>query len=401
MPEYGPLRDDGEFGQFAEIISACFDIKPDDARAWLEKVPRPLARVLRAASPGSPGTPAPVAAGLLLVPMGQSFGGREVGMAGVAAVGVPPERRGKGEALRLCREAMRELHAAGTPISTLYPATVNLYRQAGFEIAGHRHRVRARPSGMPRRKDALPARRMTEADRPAVEALARRRALRSPGHLLRGEYIWRRIREPKDATPRGYVFEQEGRPTGFCWLVHVPGDKRPYTRLSLLDWATDTPQAADGLLAFLARHDSLVDSVQWFGAPHDPLVARLRERRYEVALEDPWMLRITHVQAALAARGWPAASVEPLVLRVSDDAVPGNAGAWRLELRAGELDLRAAKPGEGPELSCTINGLAPLYTGCLDARTLAVAGLVSGGDDALARADALFAGAAPSMADMF
>lgn len=69
-------------------------------------------------------------------------------MQGVAGVGVAPEARGLGTAAELMRCALREMHAAGFPISGLYPAAQKLYRSVGYEQAGSRFEVRIPPQSI-------------------------------------------------------------------------------------------------------------------------------------------------------------------------------------------------------------------------------------------------------------
>jgi predicted acetyltransferase len=52
-------------------------------------------------------------------------------------------------------------------------------------------------------------------------------------------------------------------------------------------------------------------------------------------------------------------------------------------------------------LRLTVRALAPLYTGHASASALRALGWLEGDDDAVAIADALFAGPAPATADFF
>ena len=71
-----------------------------------------------------------------VIPMQQWFGGRALSTAGVAGVAVWPTARGAGIASSLMRESLDRARAAGTVLSTLYPANVPLYRNLGYEYAG-------------------------------------------------------------------------------------------------------------------------------------------------------------------------------------------------------------------------------------------------------------------------
>jgi hypothetical protein len=123
------------------------------------------------------------------------------------------------------------------------------------------------------------------------------------------------------------------------------------------------------------------------------------------------MLRVVDAPAAIAARGFPAATSLTVPLRIADETRPANSGRWRLTVAggAGTLDplgpdapAGAAGPASPavPAVTLGARGLAALYAGT-PLVTLRQAGLAAGGtvaDDA--DLDAAFA-ANPFMLDAF
>ena len=89
----------------------------------------------------------------------------------------------------------------------------------------------------------------------------------------------------------------------------------------------------------------------WTGGAHDPVLDLLTEQQHEVKLKEPWMLRVTHVRAALAARGYPAGLRATLHLSVHDPLIPGNSGPVVLEV-------------DGQSVSVTPGGDGRLQHGC-------------------------------------
>src|SRR5690349_11066236 len=79
--------------------------------------------------------------GAMLHDMLQYWHGRPVRMAGVGGVKVAPEARGRGVGRALMTALLKEIAGRGYPLSTLYPATENLYRSLGWELAGGTYRV--------------------------------------------------------------------------------------------------------------------------------------------------------------------------------------------------------------------------------------------------------------------
>src|SRR5262245_44913427 len=77
-----------------------------------------------------------VVGGCTLSTMGHRFGGRTVPAMGVAGVAVAPEHRASGVGRALMNDALAQATGHGLPIASLFPATVPVYRRAGFEMAG-------------------------------------------------------------------------------------------------------------------------------------------------------------------------------------------------------------------------------------------------------------------------
>ncbi len=400
-PIYGTLRDEAERTAYADLIAQCFGMSVDEGRKWRARTEPERLRGWRDARGRLLG-------GLNLLQLGQWYGGRCVPMGGISAVGVLPEARGRGVARALMDAAVRELAAAGTPLSTLYPATTALYRQSGYELAGSRYEVSLDLPRLRLHERRARLRPATAADAPAIEALAARYAALRNGQARRDAYLWKRVRSPRVGEATGYVVEERGAITGHVYVQRMPLTGGHYD-LSLTDvCALDAP-AARAILSFLAGHATLADHALFAGSPADALLALLPERHYALRLQDPWMTRIVDVRGALLARGWPTGVRAELLLSVSDELLTANHGRFRLAVSGGEARvtrLPGARAG-GPKsardaaLHMHIRGLAPLYTGHMSPHELELAGLLTGPPAALDLAATLFAGPAPTMSDMF
>ena len=390
--EAGPPADDVELAAYGDLVKQVYNTT-DDAirREWLLRAGHENVRVVRDG--------ARVVGGLILIPMGQWFGGRSVPMNGVAAVAVAPEHRGHGAATALMRAAVQEMAQTGFPLSALYPATQPLYRAAGYERAGGEYRIAIPARYMTGGDRELVVRPATDADVPAMEEAYRRRARSGNGNLDRGPNVWRRIRDPLAARVNGYVVEGASGIEGHVWFVTKETDA-PEFKLWCNDLVALTPAAARRLVAFLGDHRSMAGEVGWRSSPGDPLLAVLREQwEAVVRMWDAWMLRICDVGAALSLRGYsPGVSAEVHLDIAADEAVPQNSGRWTLRVAGGRGE--AVRGGRG-DIRLHVRGLAALYTGFQSPAELRASGFAEGDDAALAVAAAAFTGPHPWMADHF
>lgn len=387
---FGPPADEGQRSELIEILCQCF-------RADTEAIDR-TAKLAGEGNLRVVASDERVLGGLWHLPMGQSFGGRVVPTVGIAGVGTDPAHRGQRAASTLMAGSMTELHEQGVPLSTLYPATLPLYRGAGYELAGDRWKI-CLPLGRLDLRDTEPALRSAGPDDFAAMAECYGRFARArTGYLDRCQYIWTRIREPKTGSVRHYVVEEDGRMEGYVSLMQVDGASGAFFDLSLTDAVANSPGAARRLLAFLSSHASMAGDVTLYGSALHPLVALVPEWRATVTLDLPWMLRIVNLQAALTARGYPMGLSAELHLDIADELLPGNAGPHILRIEDG---VGRVEPGGHGTLPIHIRGLAALYSGRASPEDLRLSGLAQGSAQDWAAAAAVFAGTAPVMSDFF
>lgn len=340
-----------------------------------------------------------LAGGLIIIPMGIWFGGRSVKNLGVAGVAIAPEHRGRGHGYAMMTAMLRDARRAGHAVSTLFPATISLYRKCGYELAGGYYSIRHPLSAFSafREKDGeiVP---VGEADVESLSALQRPIARANDGNLDRGPYIWNRVFAPRLQPARGFGVRFDGKLEGYVFLKATTDRNPPFHDLSLSDLVARTPRAMRRLLSFLADHRSLAEHATWFGDPHDRFLAAMSERAHQIALHEHWMLRILDPKAALESRGYRVerGSVE---LELEDPELTENRGRIRVEVEDGRAHVVA--PKGGPVIKTHVRGLAAMYSGFQTASALAESGWIAGDEAALEAADRLFAGRTPWIGEMF
>jgi predicted acetyltransferase len=155
-------------------------------------------------------------------------------------------------------------------------------------------------------------------------------------------------------------------------------------------------QTARAFWSHVGSHASIAEKVYARVGQADAFWWLTRERDADVTHRSMWMLRVVDAPAAVAARGFSAATALSVPLDIADDARPANSGRWQLtvEQGRGSLEPPGSPPAAGPPLALGSRGLAALYAGTPLA-TLRQAGLASGGSPADdAALDAAFAGTA-------
>ena len=392
------LRPDDDLDAQLELNERSFGVKGPDVRDhWRQSVARLVAQgtCLGAFDGGRPvGT-------AMFHDMRQWWCGRAVPMAGVASVAVAPEERGQGTGRRLMAALLAEMARRGYPLSALYPATMPIYRALGWELAGARETA------------VIPARSLhplAPVDLPAdVPPVALRRA--GPDDAAAVISVIGRVHETaRDCGPitwdEASVREWLGDPELYAYLcddgflIYRWHDGNDAVFVEGAE-AISGP-ALRAFWSLVGSHASIAEKVYARVSAADALWWLTRERDADVTHRSLWMLRVVDAPAAIAARGFPAATSLSAPLDISDGTLPANAGRWELTVAEGKgtLNPRLPAPDAGRPLALGPRGLAALYAGTPVA-TLRQAGLAAGGSaDGDAALDAAF-GATAYMLDSF
>jgi len=347
------------------------------------------------------GTPAGAA---LVHDMRQYWLGRAVRMAGVGGVKVAPEFRGRGIGRTLMTELLSLVADRGYLLSTLYPATMPIYRSLGWELAGAEHLFtiparsllelhapdEAARGGGGNHQD-VPVRRATSADAATVIKVIGEShlAARDAGPLTWDEALAARWLGHEDLY--SYFAGDDGF-AAYRWNDRGLWVERVHA---------GTPETLRALWSVIGSHCSIADDVRGWISPNDPFWWLTRERDATVSRRAMWMLRVVDAAAAIAGRGFPPGISASLPLEIHDKARPANTGHWQLTVADGKGTLTPNGSVSSPApLALGPRGLAALYAG-IPVAALRLSGLASGGTQATdAAMDAVFA-AVPYMLDSF
>ncbi len=330
----------------------------------------------------------------------------------VTMVGVLGTHRRKGIAKDLLVRQLAQVRAAGEPVAILWASEGRIYQRFGYGLATRRmsfdidaREVRLKPpratageirGGEP--KDLLD-------EMGAVYESVRE--LR-PGFAGRNKHWWEiAIADPPQrrhgsGPVRAVVHIGQSGPDGYAIYAtkQVWDDRGPNGEVHVRQLVAANPVAYQELWRFLLDVDLTRSVYLWAGAIDEPIIDLVNEpRRLGARMTDGLWLRVTDVAGALAARRY-GAPVD-LVLEISDELLPENAGRFRLTgLRDGGHCVPSSDPAD---LALDIATLGALYLGGSSAGALADAGRLSElRPGAVAEAHAAFGWhRAPTVIDMF
>ena len=391
--EYGTVSNPEDAQQLGVIINQCFsDLSPSSWQTYSQHiVGLDNFRIIRSSGQ--------IIGGLAMLDMGQWYGGEPVPMAGISVVGIAPEHRGTGAVFELLKFTLKELHAKGVPLSTLYAATQRPYRKVGYEQAGICCSWELPTNSIQLSDRTLPMQPVIPVCQEVFYDLYAQKAKANNGHLERNQSLWKFVVEPRKESEEifyAYLIGAEVQPEGY--IIFTQRREENSCLIYIKDWAVLTAAAARRFWTFLADHRSIVKKVRWRSSTVDPLMLLLPEQTNNIRFSEHWMLRVVDVSQALAKRGYPLGIETELHLEVFDDLLPENNGKFVLSVSQGRGEV--TKGGRG-ELQLDVRGLAPLYTGLFTPHQLQLVGKLEAKATALLAATQIFAGLQPWMPDHF
>jgi predicted acetyltransferase len=336
---------------------------------------------------------------------GQWLGGRQVPCAGIGAVAVLPEYRGRGAARALVSELLAQERAEGVAVSALYPANAALYRQLGYEYAGLHPGFRVPIADVPPARAEVAE--MGGADLEGVIACFARFAAAHNGPV---QPLDRSRWETDVLAHRGEGTHQRtvvvpgpgGAIAGYAsYFLESAGD-RGY-RVACKHLVPGTPAALASLLGYLRRFENAAAEIAWFGPPTGgPVALALATNAFALQPTlNRWMGRVLDVPRALEGRGYPAVSGE-IVIETRDPLFPGNNGPWLVRADGGRVAVTSATRAAPPPVRPLPIGLfSALYTGFATPGDLVLQGVLDAADERLPLLSALFGGPVPRMPDFF
>ena len=323
--------------------------------------------------------------------------GGQVKAAGVTIVGVLPTHRRRGFMGAMMRSQLDAARARGEAVAVLWATEDTLYSRYGYGMASMAAEIdlprdRATPFAPTHVRGQTRLVPLAEAE-PLVAPIYQGVARATPGMFARSSEWWQdRMLTDSDWKRRGgghlqcAVLDIGGKPSAYAFYrMNAAFERGVQTgSIFIVEAMGDSPEAENSIWRFLLDIDWIA-RVKAIHLPLDhPLLLSLADpRRLNFLLREGLWVRLIDVAAALSARGY--ASDDSLVIDVTDEFCPWNAGRWRVGRGGPEKTTADA------DLACDVASLGCVYLGGFTfvqlARALRMSELKPG---TIARADAMF-----------
>jgi predicted acetyltransferase len=309
-------------------------------------------------------------------------------VAGVTMVAVLPTHRRRGLLTEMMRRQLTDLYEARRePVAALWASEGGIYGRYGYGTAARQAVLTVDKTQVRMRSDVPVGSGQVsltpvEQARPHEETVYESVRLRNVGFLDRTERWWDRTLHDAEhsrggATARKHVLhrEQDGSVTGYA-TYRLKDEWTPVrndSEVQVGDVFATTPAAYATLWAYLAGidlHPRLSRRMSPLDEPLQHLLVDQRAARAEVY--DSLWVRLADLERALADRAY-SAPVD-LVLGVTDDFCPWNAGRWRLS--ADGSGARCERTTDGADLELSATDLAAAYLGAAVLPSLVAAGRI-------------------------
>jgi len=335
--------------------------------------------------------------GLGAFPFQLTIPGGRVPAAGVTIAAVLPTHRRRGVLRSMMRALLDACHARGEPVAYLWATEDTIYGRFGFGLASFTAEI-----DLPRERSAFQAifaswgHVQLVPPAPAEQLVApiyERVAIKTPGMFARSSTWWqvRTLDDPEwrrgsSGDLQCAVLQHDRRPTAYALYRMNSAFERGLQAgsVAVIEAVGDSPESMCAIWRYLLDIDWMARVKAGLLPLDHPLLLLLAEpRRLGFSLRDGVWVRLLDIKTALSARSYqPDGSV---VIEVTDEFCPWNAGCWRVGSPGVE------RTGEAPALRCDASGLGSVYLGGFTwmqlARALRVQELIPG---AIARADIVF-----------
>jgi predicted acetyltransferase len=274
--------------------------------------------------------------------------------AGVAGVGVSPDRRRSGVGLAMMRWSVNHFRKTGQTLAALYAFREPFYAKSGYAVCGKRVRISVPVHRLPKLRSDLKIRRLTPQDWALLQDCHATFAHARSGVNIRNEALWQRVL----AEVKPLAIYAAGDPVeGYVAVNHRVAFWEEQW-LSELVWSTRAGYEA--CIALLHQLGINKTSVAWYEPSDSPYYAHFLDQGVSAELSRPAMYRVCDVPGAM--RGLHTGYRGAFTIAVQDPDILENCGTFHVEFTPQGVEV-IAMPDKQADLEMTIGAFTQAFLG--------------------------------------
>ncbi|QIK56401.1 GNAT family N-acetyltransferase [Erysipelothrix sp. HDW6A] len=297
-------------------------------------------------------------------------------MGGVTGVGTYPEYAGMGLVSGLIKKALETMRETGQYISYLYPYSIPLYRNKGWEIISDVMEYTIKDTQLPSTVEVLGHVERLNVDDPDVLTLYNDFVVKTHGAMLRDTLAWEEYWRWEDEAERiaAVYYDEQGEARGLCfyWLNNEVFYIKEMIYLN--------EDARRGLWNFISAHFSMIESVKGKNYSGEAIAFGFDDSDIVETIQPYYMARIVDVDKFLES--YPFTNRKGyLSLDIKDNAAPWNNGIHTIRFDDSKVEI--TNDISDHLVSMDIRTLTTLLMGYRSVSQLVRAGRIIGTKDSL------------------
>ncbi len=260
-------------------------------------------------------------------PMKMNIHGTTYDIGFITSVSTYPEYSGMGLMGKLMKQSLTEMKNLGQSLSLLYPYSIPLYRNKGWEIVSDKMSFNIKDNQLPRKISVGGYVRRVESDSQDLIRLHNLFANKTHGCIFRDDLAWEEYwRWDVDDTSVAIYYNTAGEPLGY--MVYLLKD----AVMHIKEMIYLNIEAWKGLWKYIAAHDSMIDEVNGNNYSNEPIAFWLEDSDIKETVRPYIMGRIIDVKKFLADYNFRnIREGDSVTFTVTDPLLEWNNGTFTLE----------------------------------------------------------------------
>lgn len=290
-------------------------------------------------------------------PLDMNIYGRKYSVGFVTSVCTYPEYTGHGIMKNLMRRGLTRMKESGKSFALLYPYSIPLYRNLGWEIISNKMTYIVKDTQIPRKIEEPGYVKRVDWDDNEFMNLHTRFAEQTHGCLYRNNLAWEEYwRWDEDDTSVAIYYSHDGTPQGYM-VYMISSDIMHIKEMIYLN-----REAQLGLWEYVYAHDSMIDEVHGNNYYSEPIAFELDDSDIKETIRPYAMGRIIDFEQFIADYACnPKGKNVTIRFDIEDDLLEWNNREFTVSFKKGGCSLTAGEPDYTLQMS--IGTLTTLFMG--------------------------------------